>query len=265
MLTVIGNSISRLGSGNNPPSIFGSSLVGWFQMGNAGVGVSDNVFRTLDTSSGENNVSVLKNQVAGQPNITQATKAAMPQISATSINGFDALNFDAGNSGLQMLSANTVSGTGTSLLTCFVLRVGSYPVSYSRIISVARDSGFDGDANGALCPSGNTGGTGLAVYNSTTDIGSAAFSTGTYRIVTTILDATADTVTCRSAKSVLFGPIAWTNSLNFNKFILGTNNTGGTANGQFLTPELIFASRTGSFTQAQIDAVESYMGGKYGL
>ncbi len=234
-------------------------------MGNAGVGVADNSFRTLDTSASENNVSVLKNQVSGQPNLEQATKVSMPRIQAADINSMDAVNLDVGNSNINMLSTNTVSGTGSSLLTFIILKTVSLPISYSRILGVARDSGFDGDANGALCPTGSSAGTGLAVYTGSADRGSATFSTGTYRIVTTILDATSDTITCRSAKSVLFGPNAWTGALNFNKFLLGVNNLGAASNAAFMTPEFGYVSRTGAFTQAEIDAIENYLGARYGL
>lgn len=266
MQIALANSLVRPGfiSSATPASILGSAYKGDYDMGQAGLGNTDDIYRTLDTSLAENNVSVWKNQVSGQPDFIQAVKVSMPQIAVANINGYDAINLDTGNSTINMSTANTVSGSGASLVVCMVLKTTSFPISYCRIIGVAKDAGFDGDANGALCPTGNNSGNGLAVYQNFTDLGNGVLGHNTYRIITAILDAVADTMTLRSAKSVLFSG-AWTGTLNLNKFLLGNNNLGAASNAAFLTPRVIIGSQAGSFTAGQIDALETYMSTRYGL
>lgn len=248
----------------SPATIFGSKTIGWFLAGNAGVGVADNAFRTLDTSAGENNISVYKNQVAGQPNLAQATKANMPQYIANDLNGYDSVYLDTAN--VFMLSGNTVSGGTTNLIVGIVAKINNRPVSYARIQGVTTDaiSDFSG-TTGCIAISNSSPASGLAVYQNGTDYGNAVQSSGVWRTIIAHWDGVADTITVRVNGSVVIGPAAWTNALTFNRFLFGCENAGGSGtNNFFYSPECLWASGASQFSASQVSALEDYFRTKYG-
>ena len=256
------SSLMNLGGGSiiTPITIWGSLVRGWFLMGNAGLAVSDNSFRTLDTSSGENNVSVWKNQVVGQPNLEQSIKFNMPQILANDIAGQDSVNVDIGNIG--MFSPNTVSGTGNFNLVMAVIRPTGNLGANNRIAGVSTDAGFDWNATngfGAILSASTT--ILSQFYNSNQRANDSGAYVDTWLTSASTIDTAGSTIRRNGTQT---GTSSFTGSLTFNRFLLGMGSATSFQNCFFRCPELIYVSSASAIPTAQIQAAENYLRSKYG-
>lgn len=259
MQNPFGQMLIRQLGGGDLISIWGADVKGDFYPGNAGLSIADNVFRTLNTADSENNITVLKNQIAGQPDLFNLSKTNMPRIEVADLNGWDSFNLDAASTGF--ISNNTVTGTGLHNAVIAVFRGVGNLTANNRLFSTTTDALQDWNNTTAFALPTAASATSLQqFYNSSgraTDSGSYVDS---WITTTSILNATGSVI---RRNGVQTGTATFTNATTYNRFLVGYVTASSVQNAIFRCARLLYISSANPLDISKIIATENILRGQF--
>ena len=253
--------IRQLGGGDliSPAIIWGADLKGDFYPGQAGLSVLDDSFRLLNTGSGENNIEILRNQVAGQPDLFNTAKFNMPQILVNDLNGWASFNLDAASTGF--ISNNTVTGTGLHNAVIAVFRGVSSLVANNRVFSATTDALQDWNNSTAFALPTTASATSLQqFYNSAGRAVDSGSYVDTWITTTSILNATGSVI---RRNGVQTGTSTFTNTTTYNRFLVGYVSAASVQNAIFRCARLLYISSANPLDISKIIATENILRGQF--